>query len=84
MKPSAAPRTMTAAEFKAKCLKVMDDVARTGRPVVVTKRGRPVVTLGPVAPENPNAVIGFMRGRVEILGDILAPVDAPWDVERGA
>ncbi len=38
-------RQFAAAEFKAKCLEVMDEVARTGRPVVVTKRGRPVVRL---------------------------------------
>jgi prevent-host-death family protein len=40
-------RTMTAAEFKAKCLKVMDEVAETGEPVVVTKRGKPVARLVP-------------------------------------
>ena len=40
-------RTMTAAEFKAKCLKIMDEVAETGEPVIVTKRGKPVARLVP-------------------------------------
>ena len=41
-------RTIAAGEFKAKCLAVMDEVQATGQPVVVTKRGKPVVRLTPV------------------------------------
>jgi PHD/YefM family antitoxin component YafN of YafNO toxin-antitoxin module len=33
-------REMKAGEFKAKCLAVMDEVAATGEPVVITKRGK--------------------------------------------
>ncbi len=40
--------TIPAAVFQAKCLKLMDEVARTGRPVVITKRGRPAAQLAPV------------------------------------
>ncbi len=38
-------RTLTATEFRAKCLGVVDEVAQTGREIVTTKRGRPVVRL---------------------------------------
>jgi prevent-host-death family protein len=38
-------RTVAAGEFKAKCLKIMDEVAATGEPVVVTKRGKPIVRM---------------------------------------
>ncbi len=41
-------RTITASEFKAKCLRLMDEVNETGEPVLVTKNGRPVSTLVPV------------------------------------
>jgi prevent-host-death family protein len=41
-------RTIIASRFKATCLAVLDEVERTGRPVVVTKRGRPVVRVVPI------------------------------------
>ena len=35
-------KTMSASEFKAKCLKIMDEVAASGEPVTITKNGKPV------------------------------------------
>lgn len=46
-------RKMSAAEFKNKCLRVMDLVKRTGKRVIVTKRGKPVVCIIPAADEQP-------------------------------
>ena len=40
-------RTITASEFRAKCLQLMDEVATTGEEIVITKRGRPVCRLSP-------------------------------------
>ena len=45
---ASQPRTIPAGEFKAKCLKLMDEVDETGVPIVITKRGRPVSRLVPV------------------------------------
>jgi len=74
------PETMSAAEFKAKCLELMDTVASTGASIVVTKRGRPVARLSPVhARRGPG--LGFMKGRIRILGDIMSPIDAAWDAD---
>jgi prevent-host-death family protein len=42
-------RTIKASEFKAKCLKLMDEVAETGEPLLITKSGKPVAQLGPVS-----------------------------------
>lgn len=75
------PATMSAAEFKAKCLELMDAVADTGRSVVVTKRGRPMAVLGPVRPARRSA-FGFMKGHIQILGDIIAPIDVEWDAAK--
>ncbi|HEY0478903.1 MAG TPA: type II toxin-antitoxin system Phd/YefM family antitoxin [Kofleriaceae bacterium] len=77
----AVPATMSAADFKARCLELMDSVERTGRSVVVTKRGRPVAVLAPIRERRASAH-GFMKGRIQILGDIVAPVDVDWDAER--
>jgi prevent-host-death family protein len=76
----APPETISAAEFKAKCLELMDAVATTGASVLVTKRGRPVARLSPVrARRGPG--LGFMKGRIRILGDIMSPIDATWDAD---
>lgn len=66
-------REMRASKFKAQCLAVMDDVQATREPVIVTKRGKPVVKVVPVEPEKDD-LFGFMAGKVKIVGDIESPV----------
>lgn len=69
---------MPAGEFKARCLKVLDQVAETRQPVVVTKRGHPVAQLVPIA-EPTREIVGAMRGTVLWEGDLIAPVDVAWE-----
>jgi prevent-host-death family protein len=66
-------KKMQASVFKSRCLKVMDRVQATGEPVIVTKRGKPVVKVVPVESESED-LFGFMKGRMEIVGDIESPV----------
>jgi len=66
-------KQMRASAFKARCLAVMDDIQATGEPVIVTKRGKPVVKVVPIKPENDD-IFGFMAGEFEIVGDIESPV----------
>jgi prevent-host-death family protein len=76
-------KKMSAAEFKARCLKVMDEVQATREAVLITKKGRPVAKLVPAqAPSN--EPFGCLSGVVKIYGDIESPV-APleaWEVLR--
>ena len=72
------PRTIKASEFKAKCLELMDQVAKAGTPLVITKHGRPVAQLGPVV-TRPASLAGVHRGQISIKGDIVAPLDEPWE-----
>jgi len=58
-----------AAQFKAQCLAVMEQVAESGRPVVVTKHGKPVVKITP-AESDEDEIFGFMAGKFSIIGDI--------------
>ena len=67
-------RTLKASEFKAKCLKLMDEVADSGNEIVITKNGRPVSRLVPYR-EKPKSLFGIDKGRFEILGDIVEPLD---------
>lgn len=58
-----------AAQFKSQCLAVMDRVAESGRPVVVTKHGKPVVQIVP-AEVDESEIFGFLAGKGRIAGDI--------------
>jgi prevent-host-death family protein len=69
-------KRMQASAFKTRCLSVMDDVQATGEPVIVTKRGKPVVKVIPAEPEKGD-ILGFMAGEFEIVGDIESPVVPP-------
>jgi prevent-host-death family protein len=66
-------KQMPASAFKARCLSVMNDVQATGEPVIVTKRGKPVVKVVPVESEKDD-IFGFMKGEFKIVGDIESPV----------
>ena len=66
-------KTMPAGEFKARCLRVMEEVKKYRTPVVITKKGRPVAKLVP--PDAPATdVFGCMIGTARIVGDVEAPV----------
>ena len=69
-------KTMRASTFKARCLSVMNEIQATGEPVIVTKRGKPVVKVVPVK-QNKDDILGFMAGEFEIVGDIESPVVPP-------
>jgi prevent-host-death family protein len=77
-----AEMQITAAEFKAKCLKLMDEIARTREPIVITKRGKPIARLMPIE-EPPQSQFGYMKGTVTILGDIVSPIDEEWSAITG-
>ena len=74
------PRTIKASEFKAKCLKLMDEVAESGEEIVITKNGKPVAKLTAYR-ERPKTLFGIDKGRLEILGDIMSPIDVEWEAD---
>lgn len=74
------PRQIPAGEFKSKCLKLMDEVQASKTPLVVTKHGKPVVTIVPFDDRRPFP-FGFMRGQIKIKGDIVAPIGERWNAE---
>lgn len=74
-------RTIKASEFKAKCLRLMDEVAATRESIVVTKNGKPISRLVPYD-ETPDSLCGATRGCIEIIGDIIEPIDVEWEANR--
>ena len=72
-------------KFKATCLAALDRVRRTGRPLRVTRFGRPLADVVPAQPDAPGtAWLGAMHGRGRVTGDLVTPVaDADeWDPLR--
>ncbi|MDC9810792.1 MULTISPECIES: type II toxin-antitoxin system Phd/YefM family antitoxin [Rhizobium] len=78
-------RVVGAAEFKAKCLNLIDQLGKDDESIVITKRGRPVAVLSP-APDTRGrrSIIGAMKGSVLRYDDPLSPAVAPvdWDAVR--
>lgn len=69
-----------AGEFKARCLKLLDEVARTQEPLVITKHGRPVAKLVPMPPET--ELFGALAGSVREENDIISPLEDEWEACR--
>jgi prevent-host-death family protein len=73
---------ISAAKFKAQCLKLMDQVNAHHEEVVITKHGKPVAKLIPFTPEPTRSLFGYMKSSVKIHGDIIKPIEDEWDAER--
>jgi prevent-host-death family protein len=77
--------TMAISKFKAKCLSVLQRVKRTGKPVLVTRFGKPIAEVVPPSPRaSASNWIGSFQSRGRILGDIVSPAaeDSDWEVLR--
>ena len=79
---------MSAGKFKAKCLKVMDQVGEYGSEVIVTKRGKPIAKMVPVRKttrSNRKTLLGCLKhlGPIVIRGDIINYPREKWDAEKG-
>lgn len=69
---------ISASTFKAQCLRLLDQVSRTGEELVIMKRGRPVARVVPARDEKPWLAL---RGRGEFIGDPFASVVNEADIE---
>lgn len=74
---SKGKRTLPASEFKARCLRILDEVDAEGHEYLITKHGRPVACVSPVAPRG-GKTLGRWSGLVQITGDI---VHGDWSQE---
>src|SRR3954465_196522 len=69
---------VSAADFKAQCLRLIDAVRQGQREVVVTRYGKPVAKLIPY-PDETMPFIGHLKGSVVSYGDIVSPIDEEWE-----
>jgi len=64
-------QVVTATEFKAKCLALLDEVASKGGTITVTKRGKPVATVSPVKKPRFRSTEGILKGKIDIPDEVL-------------
>lgn len=76
--------TVSVSQFKATCLAALERVRKTGRPLLVTKRGEPIAqVLPPPEPEPDRTGFGSMRGTAEEIADIVEPLpEQDWEALR--
>ncbi len=76
---------MAISKFKATCLAVLKRVRRTGRPILITRRGEPIAeVIPPRPPVRESGWLGSMATHATVTGDIVDPLvpAAEWEVLR--
>ncbi len=73
-------KEVPAAEFKAHCLRLLDEVEKSGQALVVTKRGRPVARVMPISSRKVS-LLGCLKGSIEICGDLVEPTGEAWEAD---
>ncbi len=76
--------SLPVSRFKATCLAALERVRKTGRPLLVTRRGVPIAQVVPPPPAEPqNSGFGVMHGTADELADIVAPLpEEDWEALR--
>lgn len=74
-------KEIQAGEFKAKCLKIMDEVNEKHISYVITKHGVPVAQLIPID-DTPVDLFGSLKDKILIKSDIVAPIDEKWEADE--
>jgi prevent-host-death family protein len=78
-----ARRVVSATEFKAKCLALLDEIERHRESLLITKRGRPVALLGPAPATAWQSPGNSWADKAEIVGDIVNSSASDWEVVTG-
>jgi prevent-host-death family protein len=65
---------VTISKFKATCLRLLDNVKKTGQPLLVTRKGEPIALVSPPPPPSKSRTwLGSMKDTIKITGDIISP-----------
>lgn len=74
-------RTVTVTEFKAKCLALLDGVAKRGDTLTITRRGRPLASVKPVRRAPWKSLEGILEGKITVDDDaLMADTSHLWNV----
>ena len=77
-------KSIAVTAFKARCVSLLEDVARTGEPLLVTKRGKPLARVVASGECGARPQVS-LAGTVTVVGDLIGPVlpASAWDAMRG-
>jgi prevent-host-death family protein len=81
-RPTPDAEHVAAADFKARCLELMDRVRETGAEYIVTKHGTPVARLVPVVTQARQPLFGSMKGSVLGYERPVDPLDDEFEIDR--
>jgi prevent-host-death family protein len=81
------PKAYPVGEFKTHCLRLMERVARSGTPILVTKRGEPLVRVIPTSPATWDEETWRERGRATTVlprrdEDVIRPTGEVWTADQ--
>ena len=79
--------TIAISKFKATCLALMEKVRRTGKPILVTRKGQPVAQVVPPPPvSRPKSWLGCLSSKGKITGDIISPAcsEGEWEAFKSS
>ena len=71
---------ITAADFKARCLQLIEQVREGPGKIVITRYGKPVARLIPYE-EKPVSIFGHLSGTIVSHGDLVSPIDETWEAD---
>ncbi len=73
---------ISSAQFRASCFKILEEVEKTHKEVVITKRGKPVAKLVHIEDEEKKApFLGALKGVGRTISDLTEPLVDPQDWE---
>ena len=75
-------KTIQISKFKAQCLRLLDEVNRTGEGLTITRNGQPLVVINPITNTKTRAEFGVAKETGKILGDLITPAVEPskWEI----
>ncbi len=76
---------ITVSKFKATCLALLKKVKRTGKPIIITRKGEPIAqVVPPPPPPKQGSWLGSFKSTGKIVGDIVSPAtdERNWEALR--
>jgi prevent-host-death family protein len=76
-------KKVNVSEFKAVCLRLLEDVRQTGQPIEIVKNGKPLAIVLPPPSANRKAAFGALRSTLAgPVGDLISPLESEWEALR--
>lgn len=73
---------ITAASFRSNCFKILDEVDKKHKEVIITKRGKPIAKLIRYQTNNASdPLLGSLPNAGSTVGDLTEPLEDEWELD---